>query len=359
MTACQRKENNTMKKNILICLDLIKHPFSGMGRVSSDFGSEISKTDAFNYTYLIPPKQEALFLNNKNTCELTGFRKLFSSYQKKYALCHVLHQLPKFSFRKARKVVLTIHDLNFRYTKSHTKQKKYQRIVQSAVNKADYICFISEFTKNDCFQFLQIPANTKTAVIYNGVNDLPAPSLAPEWCPNDEFLFSIGQFLSKKNFHVLIPLLLNLPNNISLIIAGQNNTKYGDEIRDLITQYHLETRVILPGAISEGVKSYLYHNCKAFVFPSIAEGFGLPVIEAMRCEKPVFCSDKTSLKEIGNRFAFFWDNFDPEYMTNVFNNGMDFVYNNELFIKDQLKYSKSFTWKKNVEDYLDIYRQLL
>ena len=348
-----------MDKNVLICLDLIKHPYSGMGRVSADFSSEIVKTSDFDYTFLVPPKQSINYLNNSNTCKLNVFRKLSSGYMKQYDICHVLHQLPKFSFRKAKKVVLTVHDLNFRYTKSKSKQKKYRRIVQLAINKADYLCFISEFTKNDCFEHLQIPANTKTAVIYNGVNDLPTPSPKPEWCPKGEFLFSIGQFLIKKNFHVLLPFLQKLPNNISLVIAGQNQTKYGDELKTIISKYHLEERVVLPGPVTEGEKSYLYHHCKAFVFPSIAEGFGLPVIEAMKCKIPVFCSDKTSLKEIGDRFAFFWENFDPQEMVNIYEKGVDQFNSNENFKMEQLRYANSFTWEKNVQQYLKIYQQLL
>ena len=348
-----------MKKNILICLDLIKHPFSGMGRVSADFSAQLSKTDDFEYSFLIPPGHNISYLNGKDKRILNMFRKFSSGYMRHYDICHVLHQLPKFSFRKAKKVVLTVHDLNYRYTKSSIKQKKYKRIVQTAINKADYICFISEFTKNECFRYLQVPDHVPTAVIYNGVNDLPAPSKQPEWCPKDEFLFSIGQFLTKKNFHVLIPFLKMLPENVSLVIAGQNQTGYGKELKVIIKEFHLEKRVILPGSVSEEEKSFLYQHCKAFVFPSIAEGFGLPVIEAMKCRKPVFCSDRTSLKEIGNRYAFFWHDFEPEQMLNVFEKGMAKFETDETFKEEQLKYANSYTWEKNVSEYIKIYQKLL
>lgn len=330
-----------------------------MGRVSTDFSAEIIKTDAFEYTFLVPPKQNISYINEKNSCELSLFRKFFSTYMKQFDICHVIHQLPKFSFSSAQKVVLTIHDLNFRYIKSSSKQKKYKRIVQKAVNKANYLCFISEFTKNDCFHYLKIPTHLPTKVIYNGVNDLPAPSAKPDWCPKGEFIFSIGQFLSKKNFHVLIPFVQKLPLNISLVIAGQNNTTYGQEIRHLIKKHQLEHRIYLPGSVSEQEKSYLYHNCIAFVFPSLAEGFGLPVIEAMKCGKPVFCSDKTSLKEIGNRFAFFWENFEPDQMIGRFNEGIIQFEHNEEHRKEQLRYARSFTWEKNTKEYIKVYTELL
>ena len=98
--------------------------------------------------------------------------------------------------------------------------------------------------------------------------------------------------------------------------------------------------------------------CEAFLFPSIAEGFGLPVIEAMLCGKPVFCSNRTSLKEIGGEFAFFWNNFESGEMVKIFNNGLA-KFKDEDFKNRQFAYATQFTHKKNIEGYLNIYRELL
>lgn len=347
-----------MDNKILICLDLLKYPNRGMGRVSIDFSQQLVHSDDFDYTYLVPPKTKIEHLENQKVIELTALRKFSSGYMKEFDVCHVIHQLPKFTFKKAKKVVLTIHDLNFLYTKNNLKQKKYRHIVQSAINKSDAICFISNFTRDDCFEHLSIPSDKITEVIYNGVNDLVAPSERPAWCPEDNFLFSIGQFLDKKNFHVLVSFMQQLPQ-FSLVIAGENNTQYGNELKNLIHQYKLETRIILPGAISEGEKSFLYHNCEAFVFPSIAEGFGLPVIEAMKCGKPVFCSDKTSLKEVGDKFAFFWQNFEPDYMLDIFQKGINEFKRDNSVIMRQLQYANSYSWEKNVKGYVDVYKKLI
>ena len=347
-----------MKHKILICLDLLKYPNRGLGRVSLDFSQELVKSDGFDYTYLIPSCAQADLMKNQPIIELNNLRKLSSDFMKEFSVCHIIHQLPKFSYRKARKIVLTIHDLNFMYVKNDRKQKKYRHIVQSAVDKADAICFISNFTRDDCFNHLSISPDKITKVIYNGVGELPPSSEKPDWCPDSDFLFSIGQFLSKKNFHVLLPLMKQLPH-ISLVIAGENKTAYGQELRKLVHQYRLESQVILPGPVSETEKSFLYDRCNAFVFPSLAEGFGLPVIEAMKCGKPVFCSDKTSLREIGDRYAFFWEHFDPGYMSEVLTRGLN-TFNCDSSIKTgQVRYANSFTWEKNVKDYIDIYKQLI
>ena len=76
----------------------------------------------------------------------------------------------------------------------------------------------------------------------------------------------------------------------------------------------LEERIILPGEISDMDKYWLYKNCEAFVFPSMYEGFGLPVIEAMNFGKPVFLSTFSSLPEVGGKYALYWENFDSQLM---------------------------------------------
>ncbi len=347
-----------MKHKILICLDLLKYPNRGLGRVSLDFRQEIGKSDDFDYTHLVPYRIHTDQIKSQQIIELNALRKLSSNFMKEFSVCHIVHQLPKFSYKKARKVVLTIHDLNFLYTKSDWKQKKYGHIVQSVVDKADAVCFISNFTRDDCFNHLSISPDKITKVIYNGVSELATPSKKPDWCPSSDFLFSIGQFLSKKNFHVLLPLMKQLPD-LSLVIAGENNTVYGRELRLLIHQNKLDSQVILPGPVSEAEKSFLYYRCNAFVFPSLAEGFGLPVIEAMKCGKPVFCSDSTSLKEIGNRYAFFWNHFDPGYMSDVLTRGLDTFSCDSSIKAGQIQYANSFTWEKNVKSYVDIYKQLI
>jgi glycosyltransferase involved in cell wall biosynthesis len=347
-----------MDNKILICLDLIKYPNRGLGRVSLDFSQQLIKTGGFDFTYLMPPKMKIAHLENQRILELGSWQRFSSSYMKEFEVCHVIHQLPRFNYNKAKKMVLTIHDLNFLYTKSPFKQKKYSHIVQSAINKSDAICFISNFTRDDCYEHLSIPSDKITQVVYNGVNELESPSAKPAWCPNDNFLFSIGQFLNKKNFHVLIPLIQKLPQ-FSLVLAGENNTQYGNELKKIIHQFNLQSRIILPGAISEREKSFLYHNCEAFVFPSVAEGFGLPVVEAMKCGKPVFCSDKTSLKEVGGKFAFFWENFDSDYMLEIFQKGLHQFKSDNTINLEQLKYANLFSWEKNIKSYVEIYNKLI
>jgi glycosyltransferase involved in cell wall biosynthesis len=121
----------------------------------------------------------------------------------------------------------------------------------------------------------------------------------------------------------------------------------------------LEDRVILPGTISEQDKLWLYLNCEALLVPSLAEGFGLPVIEAMMCGKPVFLSKSTSLPEIGGGAAFYFENFEEEYMAAFIKEKLTYYRNNYAAVSEQIKqHAEKFTWKNSIEQYLNLYRTL-
>ncbi len=92
-------------------------------------------------------------------------------------------------------------------------------------------------------------------------------------------------------------------------------------------------------------------------FPSLAEGFGLPLLEGMYFGKPVFIATNTSLPELGGGLAYHFDNFDPEYMQSVFEKGMQH-YEQTKPVKALHERALQFTWDKNAAGYLAIYRKL-
>ena len=153
----------------------------------------------------------------------------------------------------------------------------------------------------------------------------------------------------------MAPLLTD--NEDELIIAGINDTLYAKKVMDEARRYNVEKRLKLIGPITENEKHWYYKNCKAFVFPSIGEGFGLPVVEAMYFGKPVFLSKYTSLPEVGGDAAYYFNDFSPESMQHVFEKGMnDFKNNNRVAAIKQ--HAASFDWNKTAKEYLEIYRKL-
>lgn len=254
------------------------------------------------------------------------------------------------------KVLLTVHDLNFLYEKNEQKQKKYMRKMQQLVDRADRIVAISEYTKQDLLSHINI-GDKKVDVIYNGCNVYEGALEEPSDLPTGDFLFTVATVLPKKKFHVL-PCLLQ-GNNFELIIAG-NKSDYVNMILDEARKYGVEGRVKIVGPIAEGEKHWYMKHCKAFLFPSIAEGFGLPVIEAMAYGKPVFLSCHTCLPEIGGQCAYYFNkDFDRDLMLQEFNNGLDDFYGDEERKAEKIKQrAAQFSWKNAADSYLNIYREM-
>lgn len=280
----------------------------------------------------------------------------FRSFDIWHATYQNTHYMPMLN-RKI-KVVLSIHDLNFMYDekKSAAKKQKYLRYLQGLIKRADAIICISEFSKKDVLQHCDVGCKP-LYVIHNGTNLLEKPALSSaSYKPKKPFLFSIGVINRKKNYHVLLPLLKN--NTMELLIAGKfDDSNYLSLLKRKSKELGVEDNVHLLGRISETEKAWYFNHCNAFAFPSISEGFGLPVVEAMSCGKPLFLSDKTALPEIGGDVSFYFRDFQPDHMQEVFNIGMS-RYDSEGFqqkIKDR---ALSFNWHKAARQYLGVYRSL-
>lgn len=184
----------------------------------------------------------------------------------------------------------------------------------------------------------------------------PSP-VKPAFINSDNFIFSVGIISPKKNFKVLIP-LLQLNPELSLVIAGLKNGEYAQELEEYAKELQVFDRLVMPGAVSESDKSWLYKNCKAFMFPSLSEGFGLPVIEAMSFGKPVFLSSHTSLPEIGGKEAYYFNSFGPEDMAIVFRDGLkDFLLDSQK-ISRTIDYATSYSWESAADQYVNLYRSL-
>ncbi len=354
-----------MKKRVLIDFVMLKNPNCGLGQVAINFGREIVKIDDPEIEWTFLTKKEAHIEQFGSSKIQQQSLNLLTKYSllpidKGFDLFHVAHQKPRYKALASKANILTIHDLNFLGEKTPKKGQKYLRQVQGHVNRASVITCISEFTASEVRKHLSFPPSVPIKVIYNGV-ETPDSNIAkkPDFLPEGDFIFTIGALMAKKNFHVLVDMLKYLPD-LKLVIAEPKSEPYHSKVVERVKANNLENRVVIPGAISEEEKAYLYHNCHAFVFPTKFEGFGLPIIESMRCGKPTFASNLTSLPEVGGKHAYYWENFEPEYMAKVFKEGMkDFAENKQERIQSMKAHGNSFSWAENAKAYHQLYREVL
>ncbi len=320
-----------------------------------------------NFDFTVTAKKKELveeFLPEVNfKAYRTYHRKKFFAIRKKYDLWHSLNQNSKIEPYHSIPYVLTIHDVIFMEEGLMSKEEKLSKIklLQGKIDRSSAIVYISQYAKTSTHKYFQIPHQTREYVIYNGnpvdvKQDLtqvkPLPGL------KKHFLFSLGQFMEKKNFHSLVGMLAHL-EGFQLILGGNYNHSYKEVIDKEIRKFKLEDRVFFPGKISEAEKHYYLRNCEAFVFPSLHEGFGMPPIEAMAYGKPVFLANRTSLPEIGGEYAFYWDHFEGEYMAQVLKTGLKTFSNNPGFAENVKTHVAKFNWSNTAQEYLKVYKVVI
>ncbi len=350
---------------IIFDCERMKYDNTGLFTYCLQLGMHLQKlinTNVEQLNFFIPQKHQGIFGNCSSYILQNSAQKFWMPSLTNFDIWHCSYQSSNYVpfFNRKVKVVLTIHDLNFLYDdrKSEKKKRKYLRYLQSNIDRSQAIICVSEFCKRDVLKYCNIK-NKPVYLVYNGTNTLESPTLfGNSYMPRTRFLFSIGVMNRKKNYHVLLP-LLQKNENMELLIAGRpDDADYIHFMNDMAKKLGVEHKVRMLGAISEGEKSWYYQNCYAFTFPSIAEGFGLPVTEAMSLGKPVFLSDKTALPEIGKDMAFYFEDFNEHQMQNVFMNGMK-KYQNNSTMKDEIKKrSSEFSWEKAAMQCLKIYRSL-
>jgi len=354
-----------MRKKVLVDLSSLKDIYCGLGQVALAYGKyfqENYKREEAHYllTLLLPKKMFGMFGNEVEYIDSTSwFAKQFLFSFLKFDIWHSVHQLSRFKPKfKSTKYILTVHDLNYLYERTGRRKARKHLQIQRKINRADAIICISEFVKSEVENNIELKGK-QCNVIYNGVEILDENfALKPNAEIQLPFFFSLGVIWKKKNFHVLLDMMKLMPEK-HLYIAGKEAKRkrengYAESIKKRIKDENI-TNVTLLGAVSHDEKIWLYKNCEAFLFPSLFEGFGLPIIEAMQFGKPVFSSKETSLKEIGGDFAYFWEDFEPNSMKDKINNNLYEFYKNKEIAEAEKQYAYSFSYVKHFEEYEKLY----
>lgn len=274
-------------------------------------------------------------------------------------LWHAIHpDRPLLPRRRGVPVLLTIHDLNFLLPGAAPGRRRARlRRLQRLVDRAVALTAVSEFTAGMVREHLELGSRTLTVIPNGNSLDPNVTAERPAWAPPSPFLLALAHVHPKKNLAALLPLLARRPD-LRLVLAGDTRHPYAAELRRQAERLGVAARLLMPGVVEPAVKRWLLEQCAAFTLPSLAEGFGLPVVEAMSLGKPLFLSDRCSLPEVAGPDAFYWSSFDPGAMNNVFERGL------AAFAADSTRTGRlrqraaQFSWDNAAAGYLTLYRQL-
>ena len=273
---------------------------------------------------------------------------------RRYALWHSLYQYNRFRPPlRAASVLQTVHDLNYLYVEGTTARRvrRYHGKMQRMVDRASQVLTISQYVAADLDRHLRLKQPAQ--VIYNGVRDLRAHEQAPLPIPFQpgEFFLHVSRMAPSKNIQAMIELAAAWPESRWVFAGGSS-----DYTASL--QAQLQTRglrnVVLCLDISDAQKAWAYANCRAFVFPSLTEGFGLPPIEAMYFGRPTFLARRTCLPEIGQQAASYFDAFDPASMRATIETSLSGF--DESPSRALVARASHFRWERCVDEHIAAYQ---
>lgn len=273
------------------------------------------------------------------------------------------------------KYVVTIHDLIHQHFPTRAastrnpliyKMKKYgyKRVFDSAVKNSLKIITPSEFVKGQLEHEWSVD-RSKIVVTPEGVDDSilnitrslgrkEADSVLGKFNINGSYIFYIGNAQPHKNIFELIDafrLVKQMYPDLSLVLSGPQNF-FWQKIKDKIK----DKAIIFTGYINDEEMVALYKNAECFVMPSLEEGFGIPVLEAMACGCPVVSSQNGSLPEVGGDGAVYFDPNNIEDMAEKISKVLDDKGLRRNLIEKGLKRYKEFSWQKMAEQTLEVYQ---
>ncbi len=262
------------------------------------------------------------------------------------------------------KIINTVHDLVF-YTYPETmKKSNYRRMTKNvcrSCDMSDIIVAVSQNGKRELMKIMNIPEE-KIRVVYNGVDhDRFRPDISEPNLPHmpEDYVLYIGTLEPRKNLKTLLKafsLTKASKDGCKLVIAGSKGWEY-EEIFSMAKS--LDIDVVFTGYVPSEKLPPLYKGAKAFAFPSLYEGFGIPPLEAMACGTPVVSSNSSSLPEVvGDAGLMISDPYDTEELAHHLDR---VIYDSETaktcrergFVQSQ-----RFTWKKSGQTVLNIYKEL-
>jgi len=225
-----------------------------------------------------------------------------------------------------------------------------------ALKRADSVIAISEATKKDLLSLFHL-REEKIKIIYCGFKRIGIVSEKIVPLP-EKFFFFAGIIKPRKNvlntvkaFH-----LFSTENpEFSLVIGGNGSGEYYESIREYVQRNHLEKKIFFLGHLNDNELSYVYKRAHAFVFPTLIEGFGYPVLEAMDCGIPVITSNLSSLKEIGgNGSALLVNPYCPDDIARAMTHIAKDKEAWQEFVRRGYEQTRLFSWNKAARKLLEV-----
>lgn len=362
----------------------------GMDMVVLELINELQKIDHENeYVVFVKPDEDTETLKNTanfKIVELAGgpyptWEQFALPKAAKKEGCDILHCTSNTApINPGMPLIVTLHDIIYLegisiFKKGGTWYQKfgnmYRRyVVPIVVKKSDKIITVSKFERNRIKEFFGLPQLDQSLVaIYNGVTEHFAPvtdkaelkRVKEKYKLPDRYFFFLGNTDPKKNtpgvLKAFSDYLKKTKEDVYLVMLDFEKQSLNNILND-INAPELIDRIILTGYVINSDLPSIYNQCEIFLYPSLRESFGIPMLEAMRCGVPVITSNTSSMPEVSGGAAYIVDPYKPEEITNAI---IEINSNKQLrddLVKKGLKQAEKFSWNNMALEVLELYKSV-
>ena len=267
-------------------------------------------------------------------------------------------------------LILTLHDIIFLEPRDKSNKSLYQNmgwlyrrlVVPRILNKCKKIITVSDFEKKNIINKLSIPEE-KMVMIYNGYNDWFKPvqdleRIYQKYIDEPGYFFFLGNTDPKKNTErtlIAYSKYLDKSDVKRKLLMADLDQSFLDDIIDRNHIENIRKNIVIPGYIINSDLPYIYNNAFAFLYTSLRESFGIPLLEAMACGTPVITSNTSSMPEIGGPHAIL---VNPESSDEIAQKMLELENNDALYRAQEdigLKRAELFSWRQTAEQLLNVY----
>jgi glycosyltransferase involved in cell wall biosynthesis len=354
--------------------------FTGIGKYTKQLVENLAKIDQENEYFLYFNKEEfenfrplapnfhKIEVNAPHYSLREQTKFALALYQTKPDIVHFTHfNSPLLYFGKQ---ITTIHDLTLHFypgLKNNGLLHKlaYKLIFRSSITKASKIITPSKHTAKDLNE-LYPRTSQKTATIYEATDEL-FTKFDPTKKPNltfelpENYILYTGNWRSHKNLNNLIlafEILRTHYNYTGKLVITGNPSSAEPDLFSKIEKLKQQNLIVTPGMIPEDHLPYLYYKASCYVFPSLYEGFGLPVLEALATNTPTVVSNTSCLPEIGDKAVLTFNPRDPQDIAHKINQAINDPEIRSNLIQEGQKRLQNFSFKKMAEETLELYKSL-
>ena len=266
--------------------------------------------------------------------------------------------------------IVTIYDMVYKLypeTMDYKNLELLKKIMPRSITESTKILTISENSKKEIVEILNVNPN-KISIAYPGydknefkvITDNSITQSLKKLNLNKPFIFYLGTLEPRKNLERVIKAYASIGNYVKthdLVLAGSIGWK-SESLFKLIEHYKLQDNIKILGYISQTEKVALYNKATCFIFPSIYEGFGMPVLEAMACGCPVITSNTSSLPEVVGKAGLMVDPYNIDEISSSISRLINDSSLQQSFRILGLEQANKFKWKNTANSVIDLYKSI-